>query len=180
MRYANANTSTGSRCKLLLISGSLRAGSVSGAALEAARALLPAGAIAAVSARSDDLPHYSPDRDRDPLPEAVADLRAQLASAEAVLFSTPEYAGSLPGSFKNLLDWTVGGGLYGKPVGWISASAADGGAHGAYQALRAALGFTGSDIVESACVRVPVLRTCIDADGVIHDPKIRDALSVRL
>ncbi|WP_306796085.1 NAD(P)H-dependent oxidoreductase [Nocardia sp. XZ_19_369] len=26
----------------------------------------------------------------------------------SVLFCTPEYAGTLPGSLKNLLDWTVG------------------------------------------------------------------------
>ena len=40
-----------------------------------------------------------------------------------MLFSTPEYAGALPGSFKNLLDWTVGGGeTYGMPVGWVNVS----------------------------------------------------------
>lgn len=43
------------------------------------------------------------------------------AAADAVLFCTPEYAGALPGSFKNLLDWTVGGGeTYGKPAAWIN------------------------------------------------------------
>ena len=51
----------------------------------------------------------------------MAGLRRQLADADAVLFCTPEYAGTLPGSLKNLLDWTVGGGeLYGKPVAWIN------------------------------------------------------------
>jgi NAD(P)H-dependent FMN reductase len=35
-----------------------------------------------------------------------------------------EYAGTLPGSLKNLLDWTVGGGeIYGKPAGWINVAA---------------------------------------------------------
>jgi NAD(P)H-dependent FMN reductase len=43
-----------------------------------------------------------------------------------VLFCTPEYAGALPGSFENLLDWTVGGGeMYRKPVAWINASTED-------------------------------------------------------
>jgi multimeric flavodoxin WrbA len=37
----------------------------------------------------------------------VADLRETLRRADAVLLSTPEYAGSMPGSFENLLDWTV-------------------------------------------------------------------------
>ena len=43
-----------------------------------------------------------------------------------MLFSTPEYAGALPGSFKNLLDWTVGddqpGSMNGKPVAWVNVS----------------------------------------------------------
>ena len=45
-----------------------------------------------------------------PLPAAVEDLRGQIAGRrDALLICTPEYAGALPGSFKNLLDWTVGG-----------------------------------------------------------------------
>ena len=162
--------------RILLISGSLRGGSVSSAVLDTARTLVPAGVTATVFRRTGDLPHFSPDDDRDPIPEPVADLRSHLERAHAVLFSTPEYAGSLPGSFKNLLDWTVGGGLYEKPVGWINASALYGGAQGAHQALRAVLGFTGSDIVEAACVQVPVPRSCIDTDGVIREPKIRAAI----
>lgn len=55
------------------------------------------------------LPHFNPDDDRDPLPAAVRVLRTAIADVDAVLFCTPEYAGTLPGSFKNLLDWTVGG-----------------------------------------------------------------------
>ena len=54
----------------------------------------------------------------------TAALRAALAAADGVLFCTPEYAGALPGSFKNLLDWTVGGGeMYGQPVAWIYVAA---------------------------------------------------------
>ncbi len=73
-----------------------------------------------------DLPHFNPDHDVDPLHPAVADLRTTIGAAGAVLFSTPEYAGALPGSFKNLLDWMIGdvqtGSIYEKPVGWINAS----------------------------------------------------------
>jgi hypothetical protein len=38
------------------------------------------------------------------------------------------------------------------------------------------LEFTGSDIVEAACVQVPVPRNCVDSDGIIHEPKIRAAI----
>lgn len=45
---------------------------------------------------------------------------------DGVVFSVPEYAGALPGSFKNLLDRTIGddqpGSIYEKPVAWINAS----------------------------------------------------------
>ena len=58
-----------------------------------------------------------------PLPPAVVDLRARIAAADAILFSTPEYAGAMPGSFKNLLDWTVGGvEMSHKPSAWINIS----------------------------------------------------------
>ena len=42
------------------------------------------------------LPHFSPDDDFEPLPPAVARLRAALAATDAILFSTPEYAMPMP------------------------------------------------------------------------------------
>ena len=81
------------------------------------------------------LPHFNPDDDVEPLHPAVAELRAAIDAADALLFSTPEYAGALPGSFKNLLDWTIGGGeIYEKAVGWINASTL-GGAADTYESL---------------------------------------------
>ena len=61
---------------------------------------------------------------------------ATIADADAVMFSTPEYAGALPGSFLNLLDWTIGGGeIYEKPVAWINVATSP---TGAVKALRVA------------------------------------------
>ena len=58
---------------------------------------------------------------RATVPAAVADLRAAAVGADALLVCTPEYAGALPGSFKNLLEWMVGGGeAYRKPIAWIN------------------------------------------------------------
>ncbi len=128
------------------------------------------------------LPHFNPDDDPDggPVHDAVADLRAQIRDADAILFCTPEYAGSLPGSFKNLLDWTVGGGeTYAKPVAWINVSgrAAAGGAAGAHDTLRTVLGYTGSDIVESACAQIPVTHDAVGSDGLIAAPATRAQLA---
>ena len=41
-----------------------------------------------------------------------------------MLFCAPEYAGLMPGSLKNLLDWTVGGvEMNGKPTASINVAA---------------------------------------------------------
>ncbi|HEU0128218.1 MAG TPA: NAD(P)H-dependent oxidoreductase, partial [Pseudonocardiaceae bacterium] len=75
-----------------------------------------------------------------------------------MLFCTPEYAGALPGSFKNLLDWTVGGvEICDKPSAWINASSrGPDGAAGAHESLRAVLSYTGAAIIEAACTTIPV------------------------
>src|SRR5689334_16969611 len=112
---------------ILLINGSLRAGSTNGAALHTAAAVAPPGTRAVSYEGLGELPHFNPDVELAALPAPVAALREQLRAADAVMFSTPEYAGGLPGSFKNLLDWCVGEGLHAKTVGWVNASAHAGG-----------------------------------------------------
>src|SRR6185312_10092815 len=103
-----------------------------------------------------ELPHFNPDMDADPLPAEVATLRAAIADADAVLICTPEYAGTLPGSFKNLLDWTVGGTeICDKPTGWINAANPERG-EGAIATLRTVLEYTGAAIVKDACVRIAI------------------------
>jgi NAD(P)H-dependent FMN reductase len=122
-----------------------------------------------------DLPHFNPDDDVVPVDPAVARLRGAIHTADAVLFSTPEYAGALPGSFKNLLDWTIGDdhvrSMYEKPVAWIVASLR--GADHAYDSLRTVLGFAHSNIIEAACSHIPVTTATIDDDGLIADLDVR-------
>ncbi len=167
--------------RVLMVSGSLRSGSTNTAVLRTAAATSPAWIEAAFFERVDRLPHFNPDDDVEGAPpQAVAALRAQLAVADAVLVCTPEYAGALPGAFKNLLEWTVGGaGLYGKPVAWINASgvAAPTGGEDAHRSLRKVLGFVGADLVEEACVRVPIRRDEIGEDGLVHDAAAVEAIS---
>jgi len=161
--------------KLLLIGGSLRTGSSNTAALRTAQALVPRGASAQLFERLADLPHFNPDLELTAVPEPVAALRAQLAAADAVLFSTPEYAGALPGSFKNLLDWTVGEGLYRKPVGWVNVSPHEHGAQRTYEMLRVVLGYVNADLVEEACVHALVRRDAM-AGGVVVDLTARELI----
>jgi chromate reductase len=90
--------------RVLLVSGSTRRGSTNTAALSAAATAAPGRVTTVLYDGLADLPAFNPDDDGDRLPKTPAELRRQIAEADAVLFCTPEYAGTLPGSFKNLLD----------------------------------------------------------------------------
>ena len=162
---------------LLLISGSTRHASTNTAALRTAIDMLPAEHSAALFDGLTQLPAFNPDDDRDPLPPAAADLRRQIAEADGVVVCTPEYAGALPGSFKNLLDWTVGGGeIYRKPVAWLHV-AAEGRGENAHASLVTVLGYVGADIIEPACLRLPVARQVVGEDGTITDPELRSRIA---
>jgi len=167
--------------RLLLVSGSLRDGSTNTALLRTAQAMAPDDVRAYLHEGVQLLPHFNPDDDADPLPLPVVDLRARIAGSDIVLFSTPEYAGALPGSFKNLLDWTVGGiELYRKPVAWVNASASPTNAADAHESLRKVLGYVGADLVEAACVHIPVPRSTIGPDGLVEDRPIRTQVAAVL
>lgn len=145
--------------QLLLICGSTRQGSSNLVALRAVQELGLPGVDTDLYDDLVALPAFVPGQ--DPAPAPVPDLLARISGADAVLISTPEYAGSLPGSLKNLLDWTVGGGeLYDKPVAWLDVANPGRGA-GARAQLGVVLGYVGARIVEEACVHVEVDR----ADG---------------
>lgn len=171
------DTTTRERRRLLLVSGSVRDGSTNAAVLSTACQLLADDWSGEIFGGLGDLPHFNPDLDDDRLPPAAAAMRETVSTADAVLFSTPEYAGTLPGSFKNLLDWTIGGSaLMERPVGWINPSASPTGAAGAYATLRIVIEYTGAIIVDDACRHIPVARDQI-TDGIVTDEAVRSQIA---
>lgn len=165
--------------EILLISGSVRRGSVNGAVLATAGELSPVGVQLFDDLES--LPHFNPDLDRDPLPERVVELRAAIEAASAILISSPEYAGAMPGVLKTLLEWTVGGTeISDKPVGWINPSTMPNRAAATYSSIASVLRYTGATIVESACADIPVTRSQIGSDGIIADPSVRARIRAAL
>jgi NAD(P)H-dependent FMN reductase len=159
--------------RILLVSGSTRSGSTNTALLRAALAACPPGVEARLFEGMTDLPHFNPDDDVDPLPPAVIHLRREIAAADAVLFCTPEYAGALPGTFKNLLDWTVGGPeMYEKPVAWVNAAGSPSRGAKAHESLETVLRTIHAEIVREACTHVPVPRDRVGPDGGVDDPEI--------
>ncbi|MDT0343604.1 NADPH-dependent FMN reductase [Streptomyces litchfieldiae] len=118
-------TATGG-LRVLLLSGSLRSGSLNTAALRAAAELLGAsGQVAAADwLRVDPLPFYNADRGADGA--GFAEVTSALRHADGLLIATPEYNGNPPGFLLNALDWLSsgpeGGPLLGLSVGTLSAS----------------------------------------------------------
>jgi NAD(P)H-dependent FMN reductase len=164
--------------RLMLVSGSLRQRSTSTAALRTAARVALDGVTAAFFDGVAALPHFNPDADVAPLPASVDAFRSEVHAADALLFSTPEYAGALPGSFKNVLDWAIGDdaprSINGKPVGWLNVSPR--GATAAHDELRRVLGYAGAVLVEPACASVPLTNDMIDDDGIVTDADARSAI----
>ncbi|MBV6696019.1 NADPH-dependent FMN reductase [Kitasatospora aureofaciens] len=167
---------------ILLLPGSLRAGSTNETVLHTAAAIAAEtpGIGATYYTGLAELPHFNPDHDTDPLPEPVVGLRAAIDAADALLICTPEYAGTLPGSFKNLLDWTVGGTeISDKPAAWINC-AGPGRGQGAEATLRTVLGYTGAAVLDEACARIPLDRQAVGPDGLVADPLVRERIGAVL
>lgn len=163
---------------ILLVSGSLRQLSTHTALLRTAARVVPEGVDCRLYDRLGSLPAFNPDEDRDPLHPEVQRLRDAIHQADAIIFSTPEYAGALPGSLKNLLDWTIGdedpGSIYEKPVGWVNASPRD--ADGAHSELRTVLSYANARLIDTACAQIPVTSQMVGLDGLVEDDGSRSAL----
>ncbi|WP_245568833.1 NADPH-dependent FMN reductase [Nocardia concava] len=161
--------------RILLISGSTRAASTNTAALRTIET--NAGSDFETSWYDGllDLPPFIPGT--EPEPPAVEALHRQLAAADAVLFCTPEYAGMIPGSLKNLLEWTIGNAdLSDKPVAYVNV-AYEGRGEAAVATLRTVVGYAGAEIVEAACDRITVLQSDIGPDGLVSNPDARTRLN---
>jgi chromate reductase, NAD(P)H dehydrogenase (quinone) len=166
--------------QILAISGSLRANSTNGVLLRAAELLAPPGVSVTQYGALAAIPAFSPDLDEEGAvpPPAVAHWRAAMASADAILISSPEYAHGIPGALKNALDWLVGSGeLVNKPVGVLSASSASAFAH---PQLVEVLMTMNALMVHDAIMVLDVPRRGADAVQISRDPAIAPALSTVL
>jgi chromate reductase, NAD(P)H dehydrogenase (quinone) len=160
--------------RLLAISGSLRRGSYNSALLAAAAAASPPG-VEFVSWRGlADIPAFD---ESLTIPPAVATLQREIAQADAVLFATPEYNGSLPGALKNALDWVsrpfATNVLRHKPVAVVGASKGTFGA--AWAELRKVLSRIGASVDDRELL-VGSADQAFTADMQLRDP----ALAARL
>ena len=93
--------------RILAFAGSLRKGSLNKKALAAAVALgRDVCDFTVVDLAAYAMPVYDGDlEERDGVPEPARRFKALMKSHEGFLISTPEYNSSIPGAFKNVIDW---------------------------------------------------------------------------
>jgi chromate reductase len=161
--------------RVLGLSGSLRRDSHNTRLLLLAGRLLPPGVEFELYDGLKAIPPYDADDDVEPAHPAVADLKAAIAEADAVLVATPEYNGSLSGVLKNALDWvsrpvaeTV---LRNKPVAVIGASTGMFGAVWAQAEARKVLSTIGARVVDRE-VPVPRVQYAFGPEGRLEDPEL--------
>jgi NAD(P)H-dependent FMN reductase len=118
----------GSMVRIIGMSGSLRSGSFNAALLRAAVELAPEGTEIAVETIRG-VPLYDGDVEKaEGIPAEVVRLKDAVAAADGLLLVTPEYNNSIPGVFKNAIDWMtrppadIARVWGGKPVAVIGAS----------------------------------------------------------
>jgi chromate reductase, NAD(P)H dehydrogenase (quinone) len=169
--------------RILAVSGSLRADSHNTSLLRAAIDEAPEGVEVELWEGLGELPIYDQDLDTDDPPEAVLRLREAWGSADAILFATPEYNGSVPGGLKNAIDWAsrprLEAALVNKNVAVVGASTGQFGAMWAQADLKRILGLTGARVIGD---EFPVMRAHekFDTGGRLLDGKLSERLRLVL
>lgn len=162
--------------RVLAVSGSLREASSNTSLLRALAALAPADTAVGFPVPLDSLPFFSSDVEEAGLPPSVQAWRADVARADAVVVSSPEYAHGVSGVLKNALDWLVGGvEMNGKPVSVLNARPQATIAHGA---LVETLRVMGARVVDETAV--PLAGRKLDHAGIAADPELAAMLRVVL
>lgn len=163
---------------LLLISGSLRKEATNRKLLaEAARLFGPAQVVWA----DLNLPLYDGDlEDAEGIPAPVQALADQIAAADAVAISTPEYNKAPSGVLKNALDWvsrTKGGPWKDKPVAVMSAAAGRAGGERAQMILRSYMVPFRPRVLAGPEVHLAGSGSAFDGDGRLESDRYAAAVS---
>jgi chromate reductase len=169
--------------RILAVSGSLRADSYNTNLLRAAVEAAPEGVELELWTGIGELPIYDQDLEDGEAPASVARLREAWAAADAILFSTPEYNGSIPGGLKNAIDWAsrpkFEAALTNKTVALVGASTGQFGALWAQTDLKKILGAAGARVAGDA---IPVSRAHekFDAQGRLLDAELFEQLRLHI
>jgi chromate reductase, NAD(P)H dehydrogenase (quinone) len=151
------------KVSILAMSGSLRTGSANTALLNAAKLLAPPDVDITVWDGQAGLPHFTPDLEEAPPPEVTA-FRNLVGETDGLLLACPEYARGIPGSFKNALDWLVGGETFvcKKFAQWNASPRA----FEVQRSLRMVLETMSGQCVEEAALSLPLIKQEVTAESI--------------
>lgn len=169
--------------RIVGISGSLRKASFNTMLLRAAAELSPPGVELDI-ASIREVPLYDADLESERgAPEAVAQLKERIASADGLLLVSPEYNHSVPGVLKNAIDWLSRPPqdpprvFAGKPVAVIGATPGIGGTRFAQAAWLPVLHTLGTRPYFGKQLYVAKAGQAFDPEGRLVDEKIRKLLA---
>ena len=166
---------------MLVLGASLRK-----ASFNAMLAALAARELAALGAQIDlaqlcdfDAPLYDQDLlDASGFPPGIARFLRRLSSADAFAIASPEYVFSIPGSLKNLIDWTS----QDRPIPWaqkpgllLSASVSSVGGERGLWALRVPLDALGAHLLPQM-FSLPNADEKLNPAGELVDPERAEQL----
>ena len=169
--------------KILAFGASLRKGSFSKMALQAAVAEIKKAGVEVEKLDLNDypMPAYNWDLEQEGMPEVVEKFKAKIAEASGLLISSPEYNHSVPGYLKNIIDWASRNSpelknvFQDKTVSLITVS------DGSFGGIRAAIAWlptfkTLGLVMYSAQMPIPKAQAVFDSQGKIIDPKMKERL----
>lgn len=165
-------------CSILGIVGSLRRASYNRSALRAAVQLVPTGATIE-TCELDGIPGFNEDDEQNP-PAKVVELKRRIRAADALLFVTPEYNYSIPGTLKNAIDWAsrpYGDNAWsGKPAAIMGVSIGAIGTARAQYHLRQVFVFLNIHAVNQPEVMIGNAEVIFDTQGTLTDEASRQRI----
>jgi chromate reductase, NAD(P)H dehydrogenase (quinone) len=167
--------------KIAIIVGSLREGSINRKVARSICALRDDNLNCSM-VEIGDLPLYNQDLDSNP-PEQWTRFRQQVATADGVLFCSPEYNRGVPGVLKNAID--VGSRPYGqsvfdkKPTAIVTASPGSIGGFGANHQIRQACVFLNMPMMQQPEAYLGhVSEDSFDSDGKLKEGPLKELVKV--
>jgi len=169
--------------KIVGISGSLRRHSYNTGLLRAAAENAPAGCSIEIISIAD-VPLYNGDvEESDGIPPSVVKIKDAIAGADGLLLSTPEYNNSIPGVFKNAIDWAsrppadAGRVWKGRKVALMGASPGNWGTILSQNAWLPVLHTLGAELWNGGRLMIPGAGKIFDGEGNLTDEATRERLA---